>query len=200
MRAPHHEGSIRSDRLSPVNLRPAETHRDPGCDQLPHELAGVTRIVRHVIGKLDAGVPLRCHDPHVKWPSAGRKPVPEHRQPMPFGEIEEHCRMAAGGNDPSRRRFRLEPMLSEIFLSRHALYPILAIEDHACSTVGIEQRRRSRHLLDQTSGLLATGAIAGAGQDRRTDGVEPHLAASARCGKALVLLLVHGGFPCLGPV
>jgi hypothetical protein len=184
------------DRLSPIDLRPAETHRDPGGDQLQHELAGVTRVVRHIIGKLYAGAPLCCHHPHLRRRCAGRKPVPEHRQPMPFGEIEEHCRIAAGSDDPSGRRVWLEPMLTEIFLSRHALYPILAIEDHACSTVGIEQRRRGRQLLELMSGLLATAAIAGAGEDRRADGFELHLAALAGRGK-LLLLLAHGAFPSL---
>ena len=46
------------DCLPQCDFRPAETHRDPSGDQLQHKLAGVTTIVRHVIGKLDADPPL----------------------------------------------------------------------------------------------------------------------------------------------
>src|SRR5258707_12435406 len=41
-----------ADCLSQGDFRPAETHRNPGGDQLQHELAGVTTIIRQVIGKL----------------------------------------------------------------------------------------------------------------------------------------------------
>ena len=83
------------DCLPQGDFRPAETHRDPSGDQLQHKLAGVTTIVRHVIGKLDADPPLFCHHPHFKWRRAYRKAVPEHRQPVSLGEVEEHCRMSA---------------------------------------------------------------------------------------------------------
>jgi hypothetical protein len=189
--------SICSDCLSPTDLRPAKAHRDPGGDQLQHELAGVTGVVRYIIGKLDADASLFRHHPHFKRRRAGRKPVAEHRQPVPFGEVEEHGRVAAGGNDPPCRGLRFEPILSEILLSRHALHPILAIEDHACSTVGIEQRWRGGQLPELTPGFLATGAITGAGQDRRAEGFEFHLAALARRGKVLLLLFIHGACPHL---
>jgi hypothetical protein len=42
---------------------------------------------------------------------------------MPFGKIEEHCRIAAGGNDPPGRRVRLEPDLSEVAPPRIAPDP-----------------------------------------------------------------------------
>ena len=42
------------DSLPQGEFRPAETHRDPSCNQLQHKLAGATIIVRQVIGKLDA--------------------------------------------------------------------------------------------------------------------------------------------------
>src|SRR6202022_496793 len=91
------------DCLSQGDFRPAETHRNPGSDELQHELAGGTTIIRQVIGELDADAPLFCHDSHFKWRRACRKTVSEHRQPVPFGEVEEHCRIAARGKDPSSR-------------------------------------------------------------------------------------------------
>jgi len=42
---------------------PAETHRDPSSDKPPHELAGVTIIIRQVISKLDAVWPLEPLEP-----------------------------------------------------------------------------------------------------------------------------------------
>src|SRR5215472_8944535 len=96
------ECSLRpTDCLPQGDFRAAETHRDPSGDQLQHKLAGVTTIVRHVIGKLDADPPLFCHHPHFKWWRACRKAVPEHRQPVSLGEVEEHCRITALGDDPS---------------------------------------------------------------------------------------------------
>src|SRR5215469_17974741 len=83
------------------DFRPAETHRNPSGDQLKHKLAGVTTVVRQVIGKLDADASLFCHDPHFKWRRACREAVPEHRQPVSLGEVEEHCRITALRNDPS---------------------------------------------------------------------------------------------------
>jgi hypothetical protein len=186
-------------RLSQGDLRPAETHRNPGGDQLQHELAGVTATIGQVIGKRDADAALLCHDPHFKWRRACRKAVPEHRQPVPFGEVEEHRRIATRGEDSSGSGTRLEPTLFEMLLPNHALHAILSIEDKGCSTIGIEHRRRRSHLLEPTSGFLATRAIAGTGQNRRANGLELHFAASAGREKALVLLLVHCVFPILGP-
>src|SRR5215813_3865718 len=86
-------------------------------------------------------------------------------------------------------------MLFKILLPHHALHAILSIEDQACSAVGIEHRRRRRQLLELTSGLLATRAIAGCGQNRPADRLELHLTALAHRGEVLVLLLVHCAFP-----
>jgi hypothetical protein len=77
------------------------------------------------------------------------------------------------------------------------LYPILAIQDHACSTVGIEHGRRRSQLLELTSGFLATRAKARAGQNRWANCLELHLAALARRGEAFMPILVHYGFPFL---
>jgi hypothetical protein len=41
---------------------------------------------------------------------------------VPFGDVEEHCQIAARGNDPSGRGILLEPMLFEILLPHHALH------------------------------------------------------------------------------
>jgi hypothetical protein len=82
-------------------------------------------------------------------------------------EAEPFCRIAARGKDPSSRGIRLEPPLFKILLPHHATHSILSIKDDACSTVGIEHRRRRGQLLELTSGLLAARAIAGAGQNRR---------------------------------
>jgi hypothetical protein len=118
---------------------------------------------------------------------------------MSLGKVEEHCRIAAGGNDPPGRRIRLEPMLFEKLLPRHTLHAILSIEHVVSSTVGSEDGWRGIQLLEATSGLLATGAIAGAGQNRPADGLQFHLAASAYRGEVFMLFLVHGG-PFVGPV
>jgi len=84
-------------------------------------------MIRQVIGKLDADAPLICHDPHFNWRRAGRKPVPVHRQPVPFGEIKEHRRIAARGNNPPGRGIRFEPMLFKIVLPGYTLHAILSI-------------------------------------------------------------------------
>src|SRR5271166_2301123 len=167
------------DCLPQGDFRPAETHRDPSCDQLQHKLAGVTTIVRQVIGKLDADAPLFWHHPHFKWRRACRKAVPEHRQPVSLGEVEEHCRITALGDDPSGGGIGLEPMLFKILLPHNASHAILSIQDQACSAVGIEHGRRRSQLLELTSGFLATRAVAGSGQNRRADGLEFHLTALA---------------------
>ena len=117
---------------------------------------------------------------------------------MSFGEVEEDSRIAAGGNDPPGRGVRFEPMFSEILLSCDALYPILSIEDHACSAVGIEQRWRESQLFELASGFLAVRAIAGTRQNRPPGRLKFHLAASARRGKMLVKILVHDGFRIAG--
>jgi hypothetical protein len=179
------------DYLSQGYFRPAETHRNPGSDELQHDLAGVATIIRHVIGELDADAPLFCHDSHFKWRRACRKTISEHRQPVPFREVEEHCRIAARGKDPSSRGIRPEPPLFKIFLPHHATHSILSIKDYARSTVEIEQWRRGSQLLELTSGFLTARAVAGAGQNRQTDGLDLHRAASAHREKVFVLLLVR---------
>ena len=148
-------------------------------------------MIRQVIGELDADAPLSCHDSHFKWRRARRKTVSEYRQPVPFGEVGEHCRIAACGEDPSRRGIRPEPPLFKILLPHHATHSILSIKDHACSTVEIEHGRRGSQLLELTSGFLAARAVAGAGQNRQTDCLDLHLAALAHRGKVFVLLLLH---------
>ena len=92
----------------------------------------------------------------------------------------------------------LEPMLFEILLPHHALHSILS--EKACSTVGIKHRRRRGQLLEPASGFLAARAIAGAGQNRRAECLEFHLATLAYRGKVFVLLLVQCDFPFLGPI
>ena len=84
-------------------------------------------MVRQVIGKLNAGASLFYHDPHFKWWCVRPKAITEHREPVPLGEVEEHCRITAGGNDPPGGRLGLEPMLFEMLLPHHALHPILSI-------------------------------------------------------------------------
>jgi hypothetical protein len=55
-------------------------------------------------------------------------------------------------------------------------------------------------LFEPTSGFLATRAKAGAGQDRRADCLELHLAALAHREEAFVLFLVHCAFPLSGAI
>jgi hypothetical protein len=108
--------------------------------------------------------------------------------------------MATRGNDPPGRRIRLEPVLFKQLLPRHTLHAILSNQDIVGSTVGIEDGWRGGHLLEATSGFLATGAVAGTGQDRPTDGLQFHLAASAYRGEVFLLFLVHCNRPFVGPV
>jgi hypothetical protein len=142
MRAPHHEGSIRSDCLSPVNLRPAETHRDPGCDQLPHELAGVTRIVRHVIGKLDAGVPLRCHDRM----SSGQAPVANR-----FRNIDSQCPLVKSRNIAEWQQAATTRRVADSGLSRCSLR-------YSCPATHRTRSFRNRTMLVPPSGSSSGGA------------------------------------------
>jgi hypothetical protein len=44
-----------------------------------------------------------------------------------LGEVEEHCRITALGDDPSGGGIGLEPMLFKILLPQHALHSILSI-------------------------------------------------------------------------
>jgi hypothetical protein len=197
----HGKWSLRlGDCLSQGDFRPAETHRDPGGDKPQHELAGVTIIIRQVIGKRDAVSPVLCHDPHFKGRRACRKAVPVHRQPMPPGKVEEHRRIATCRDDPPGRRIWLEPVLFKMLLPRHTLHSILSIQDVVCSTVGIEDEWRGRQSLEATSGFLATRAIAGGGQNRPADCLQFHLAASAYSGEVFLLFLVHGERPFVGSV
>jgi hypothetical protein len=184
----------------PSDFGPAKTHRNPGGDQLQHEPAGVTAIIRQVIGELDADAPLFCHEPHFKWWRARRNAVPEHRQPVSFGEVGEHCRITARRNDPSGGRIRLEPMLFEMLLPHHAPHPILSIQDEVCSTIGGEDGRRTGQLFELTSGCLATRAIAGGGHNRRADCPEPHFSALARRGNMFALFHAHNDVSLLVPV
>ncbi len=191
---------LRRGSLSQGDFWPAETHRDPGGHEPQHELARGTIIIRQVISERDAISPVSCHDPHFKGWRTCRKAVPVHRQPMSLGKVEEHCRIATCGNDPPGRRIRLEPVLFKILLPRHTLHSILSIQDVVCSTVGIEDGRRGRKLLEATSGFLATRAIARGGQNRSADRLQFHLAASAHPGKLFLLFLVHGDRPFVDPV
>ena len=127
------------DFLSQGDFWPAETHCNPSGDKLQHEFAGVTIIIRQVIGKLDAASSLSCHNPHFKGRCACRKAAPVHCQPVPFGEVEEYCRIATCGDDPPGRGIRPEPMLFKILLPHHTLHSILSKQDEICSTVRIEQ-------------------------------------------------------------
>jgi hypothetical protein len=139
--------------------------------------------------------PVLYHDAHFNRGSAGRKAVAVHRQPMSPRKVEEHRRIATCGNDPPGRRLLLEPVLFQIFLSRHTSHAILAIEDVVRSSVGRQDRWRGRSLLKTTSGFPTTPTIAGGRENRPADGLQYHLAASACRGEVLLLLLVH----CDGP-
>jgi hypothetical protein len=155
----------------------------------------MTIIIRQVISERDAIPSVFCHDPHFKRRSACRKAIPVHRQPMSFGKVEEHSRIATCGDDPPRRRVGLEPVLFEILLPRHTLHAILSIQDIVCSTVGIEDGWRGSQLLEAASGFPATRAIAGGGQNRPVEGLQFHLSASAYPGEAILLFLVHCNRP-----
>jgi hypothetical protein len=180
-----------ADCLSQGHFRPSETHRDPGGDKPQHELAGVTIIIRQVIGKLDAVASFLCHDAHFGGWSVCRKAVSVNRQPMSLGKVEEHRRIATGGNDPPGRGIRREPVLFEMLPPRHTLHPILSIQDVVRSTVGIEHGRRGRQLLEAASRFLATCAIARGSQDRPADCLQFHFAESAYPGEVVLLLMLH---------
>jgi hypothetical protein len=110
---------------------------------------------------------------------------------VPFGEVEEHCRIAARGKDPSSRGIRPEPPLFKILPPHHAPHSILPVKDYTCSTVEIEHGRRGSQLLELTPGFLAARAVAGAAQNRPPDCLDLHLAALAHREKVFVLLLIH---------
>jgi hypothetical protein len=111
-----------------------------------------------------------------------------------LGEVEEHCRVAAHGNDPPGRRIRLEPALFKIFLPNRASHPILSVQDNVCSTVRIEHGWRRSQLLELASGFLAACAVTGASQNRRPDSLELNLAALACRKEIFLLFLLHCTF------
>jgi hypothetical protein len=173
----------------PGDFRPTEAHRDPGGDELQHELGGIAGRIRHVVVKRDTLSPVSCHDPHFNGRSTRRKSVPVQRQPMSLGEVGEHCRIAACGKHPPGRRLGLEPVLIEMLVSGHALHAILSIQEAVRSAAGIEHGRRGRQLLEAASDFLATRAITGGGQDRPAERLQFHLAAPACRGE---MFQVHG--------
>jgi hypothetical protein len=160
----------------------------------------VTGIIRQVISKLDAASSLMCHDPHFKRRDLCRKAVPVHRQPVPLGEVEKYCRIAACGNDPPGRGVRPEPVLLEILLPHRTFDSILSIEDEVGSPVGIEHGRRGGQPLEPPSGFLAARAIARAGQDRPADCHQFHLAAPASRGEVVALSRLHCDHPFASPI
>jgi hypothetical protein len=156
-------------------------------------------MIRQVIGKLDAVSSVLCHDPHFRGRSTWRKAVPVHRQPMSLGKVEEHCRIATGGNDPPGRGIRLEPVFFKILLPRHTLHSILSIQDIVCSAIGIEHGWRRREAFEAASRFLTTCAIAGGGHNRPAGCLEFHLAALACPGEMLLLFLDHCHRPSVDP-
>jgi hypothetical protein len=182
---------LRPYGTSQGDFGPPETHRNPSSDKLQHEPAGVTAIIRHVIGKLDSTSSLFRHDPHFQGWRVFRKAVPVDCQPVSFGEIEKHCRIATCGDDPPGRGIRPEPMLFKIRLPHHTLHAVLSIQDEVCRAVGIEHCRRGSQMLEPAPGFLATPAIAGAGQNRPTGCLQFYPAASAYRGEVFVLRLLH---------
>src|ERR1700744_683629 len=82
-------------------------------------------------------------------------------------------------------------MLLKILLSCHASHAILSIQNQTCPTIGVEHGGRGSQLFEPASGFLAAHAIAGARQNRRPDGLQCHLAASAYRREMFGLLLVH---------
>lgn len=157
-------------------------------------------MIRQVTRKLDAVSSVLRHDPHFNRRRTGRKAVPVHRQPMSLGEIEEQRRIAACGNDPPGGRPGLEPVFFEMLLPRHAVHPILSIQDVVRPTVGSEHGWRGSQPLEAASSFPATRAIAAGGQDRAADGLQLHLAAPACPGEAFLLFLAHGDHPFVEPV
>jgi hypothetical protein len=91
-------------------------------------------------------------------------------------------------------------VLFEKLLPRHASHAILSVQDVVRSTVGIEDGWRGSKLLEATSGFLATGAIAGHGQDRPANRLQLHLSASAYPEEVFLLVLAHCKRPFVGAV
>ena len=153
-------------------------------------------MVRQVTSEFDAVSSLCRHESHLKGRRTGWKAVPINCQPVPLGEVEEHCRIAARGNDPPRRGIRLEPVLSEKLLPLCAVHAILSIQDVVGPAVGIERGRRRSKLLKPASGFLTTFAVAGGGQNRPAEQLQFHLAASTYRREMFVLFPVHCGAVC----
>ena len=82
------------------------------------------------------------------------------RHPMPgVVEAHQHCRIAAGGNDPIRFRILLELVILEAFLALRVRYTILTINYVRGSAVRFTHGRRSRQRIDTTRTFLAGVAI-----------------------------------------
>ena len=189
-----------ADGLSQSDFWPAETHRDPSGDEPQHELARVTLIIRHVIGKFDAVSSVSCHDPHFKGRGACRKAVPVHREPMSLGKVEEHSRIATFGNDSAGRGIGLEPVLFKISLPRHTMHSILSIQDVVRSTVRIENGWCGRQLLEAASRFLATRAKAGGSQNRPPNCLQFYRTALAYLMEVFLLILVQRNRPFVDSV
>ena len=150
-------------------------------------------MVRQVTGELDAVSSLGRHEPHLNGRRTGWNAVPINRQPVPLGEVEEHCRIAARGDDPPRRGIRLEPVLAEKRLALYTAHAILSNQDVVGSAVGIARGRRRSELLKPVSGFLTTFAVTGGGQNRPAGQLQFDLAASAYRREMFVPFSVHCG-------
>ncbi len=148
-------------------------------------------IVGYVLGQRHAIWPLGGHDPHFQWSNRQGQPPAKDRQPMAFGEVEEHRRVATARHHTSRGGFRLEPTRLQPIAALHAPHAVLAVEDEVRRTVGVEHRRRVGALFDPTTRLLATLAIAGRAQDRRAHDFQHDIATLARRGQGSVRLDTH---------
>ena len=124
-------------------------------------------------------MPVSCHNPHLDFWRARRKPTPVHRQPVSLHEVEKHCRIAACGDEAAGWRFGLEAIFLEMFSAVDAADAILPIQNHGCAAVRFEHRRRAGKLFECAPGFLTTGAIANGACDWSSDCFVFHAATSA---------------------
>jgi hypothetical protein len=154
-------------------------------------------MVGHVVRKMDARGPRLRVDAHLQ----GRQISPQrrlvHRQPVPLLEFEEHRRIAAGGDDPSRRRLVPELEAPEQLRSLRIFDAILAVEDVGGPAVGTANGTPIRERFDLSGTFLAALAVAGDAHNGSADRFEFDASACAPGSLASSRWLSHPLLLCL---
>jgi hypothetical protein len=155
-----------------------EQHRHARREELDDKPRRIASVVRHIVGEYNAirlepraNSLLQWWEFSVKPRSVGRDPV---GAPI---EIDEHRRIAAGGDNPVRHRSFLELVTPKTLGSLAALDPVFSIENICRPAIGIAYGGRIRQGFDLLRSPLAVVAIADATHDGLAD--SPELDATA---------------------